>query len=264
MAYADRSGHARTNPKAPQAFAVCDSCGSWWNRVDLRPQLEWEGDSLADTGFRYCWRCLSKPQPQLKTIILPQDPVPITDPRPEAAAPGLGGISGQLPYPPVNTNQNGFTAAVGPQGFSINDPVLTELDPTNPLQSKTAVLASAATGWGLPMPTLTDRSGAIGLSGVGQQIMPANPDRQYLLLFQPVSGLLAAAQNGTPTLGISPSTIGPFPLVPIIQPESLTVIVGTGSALLQNGLQTPPATVWLGSVWVLGLVPGQPFFAWEG
>lgn len=263
MAYADRSGRAVTDPQSPRAFSVCDSCGEWYNLHQLKPQFEYRGDSLQDTGYLYCFRCISKPQPQLKPIILPPDPAPVQNPRPEQAQGGLGALSGQLPYPPLNGNQNGFAQVVGPQGSSITAPILTELNPTQPFTSKAQLLASAATGWGLPQPTLTDRSGTITTPGTGQQIMAANVNRSYLLIYQPFSGLLAVAQNGAPTLRVSASSLLP-PYIPTPPPEISTISLGAGGAILQNGLLTPPATVWTGAVFVLGLVAGAPFFAWEG
>lgn len=251
MAYADQAGRARVDPQHPRAFAVCDSCGEWYNRVDLRPQMEWYGDNLEDTGYRMCYRCLSQPQPQLKTVILPEDPVPITDPRVE--------------YFIQDQNLNGFVQNIGPQGTSINAAIVTFLNPDEPFLSAAAVLASSQTGWGLPQPTLTLTSGTITTSGVGQQVLAANTDRQYLLIYSPGAGLLATAQNGTPTLGIPASSLSnllaPTPAVPA---ETSTVIVGTGQGLLQNAGATPPASVWAGSVWVLGLQQGQTYFVWEG
>lgn len=227
--------------------------------------MEFQGSSLADTGFRACWQCLSQPQPQLKPVILPPDPVPINDPRPEVAQSGLGEISGQLPYPPLYGNQNGFALIVGPQGSSIDQPVLTELNPTAPFKLHPEVIVSAFTGWGLPAPSLTFHSGTIALSGVGQQAIPANANRTYLLIYNPANAVLAVAQDGSPTLGISTSSIPtiaiPFPPTPV---EAKTVMAGTGTALLQNAGWTPPSAVWLGSIWVLGLVSGAPWWIWEG
>lgn len=264
MAYANRAGRAVTDSQRPQAHAICDSCGERYNRHELKAQFEYRGDSLEDTGFRYCWRCISDPQPQLKPVILPPDPVPIQNPRPEQAQGGLGGISGQLPYPPLNGNQNGFAQVVGPQGSAITNPILTELNPNQPFLTSAQLLASAQTGWGLPQPnSLTNRSGTIATSGVGQQIMPANANRVYLLVYQPYSGLLAVAQNTSPSLGIPASSLL-SPYIPTPPSEISTVSLGAGGAVLQNSLVTPPGTVWSGAVFVLGLVTGAPFFAFEG
>lgn len=78
-------GRARVNPLAPQAFAVCDRCGKWINHVNLRTQVEWAGVRTVDTGFRVCDGCLDVPQEQLRSLILPPDPVPIRNPRVELA-----------------------------------------------------------------------------------------------------------------------------------------------------------------------------------
>lgn len=45
-------------------------------------QEEWAGTRLAQTGFLRCAACIDVPQPQLRTFILPPDPVPIQNPRP--------------------------------------------------------------------------------------------------------------------------------------------------------------------------------------
>lgn len=324
MPYASQSGHARTNPQAPRAFAVCDSCGSWYNRVSLLIQREWYGDSLADTGFRVCRRCLSKPQPQLKTVILPLDPVPIDDPRPERFQVQQS-INGPT-APIVWQNLNGFTQIVGPQGVTIRMPILAEFDPTDP-QAKNAMWISLFNA-GYPVPVLTDDagnlltddygnvslqdgvtdgSGTITQTGVGQKVFAAYPlpilisddgqsvltaddgtvllqdgadptgvplyvptvatayARTNLLVYNPTGLLLAVAQNAAPTLGISAASL--IASLRTLNPaasnaEALTVQVGTGEALMQNIL--PAANpVWQGSMWVMGLVPGAPFWAWN-
>lgn len=76
-------GHAKVNPKAPSAFAVCDRCGMLYNLDDLAYQMEWRGPSMMSTGAKICRKCTDKPQEQNRTIILPPDPVPRLDPRPE-------------------------------------------------------------------------------------------------------------------------------------------------------------------------------------
>lgn len=77
MAYASQSGRARTSAKSPQAFAVCQRCGIWYNRVDLQFQFQWRGASLINTFKLVCKPCLDIPQEQLRAIVLPADPVPI-------------------------------------------------------------------------------------------------------------------------------------------------------------------------------------------
>lgn len=84
MAYASRSGRAVTNPRNPRAFGVCDRCGIWYNlEAKLNYQYEWQGTRLQNLNLRVCPKCMDIPQPQLKARILPPDPVPVRNPRPE-------------------------------------------------------------------------------------------------------------------------------------------------------------------------------------
>jgi len=83
MAYASISGHARTNPSNPRAHAICDRCGFRYNHVDLRWQFDWSGSSLINKRILVCNPCYDVPQQQLRAIVVPADPVPIVQPRPE-------------------------------------------------------------------------------------------------------------------------------------------------------------------------------------
>lgn len=84
MGYGSQAGRARTNPKNPEAHAICDRCSFRVNFVDLRVQFEWRGPILGPIGKIYvCDRCYDTPQEQLRAITLPADPVPIIDARPE-------------------------------------------------------------------------------------------------------------------------------------------------------------------------------------
>lgn len=76
-------GHARVNPRAPEAFAVCDRCSGWYNLVDLQWQYQWAGPNLQNLRLLVCRKCLDIPQPQLKPRILPPDPMPKLNARPE-------------------------------------------------------------------------------------------------------------------------------------------------------------------------------------
>lgn len=86
MAYASRSGHARTSLTRPRAFAVCDRCARWWNHERLQWQYDWAGVQLINKRILVCRPCLDAPQQQLRAIVLPPDPVPIRQPRLEPFA----------------------------------------------------------------------------------------------------------------------------------------------------------------------------------
>ncbi len=67
----------------PRAHAICDRCGFRYNHDELQWQHQWAGTKLQNLRILVCQSCLDVPQEQLRTIILPADPVPIKDPRPE-------------------------------------------------------------------------------------------------------------------------------------------------------------------------------------
>ena len=81
MAYASRSGRARTDSSNPQAHAICDRCGFRYNHVNLHWQYDWRGAALQNIRILVCDRCLDTPQEQLRAIVVPADPVPIVQPR---------------------------------------------------------------------------------------------------------------------------------------------------------------------------------------
>jgi len=76
-------GRAKTSTSRPQAYAVCDRCGIWKQNVNLSWQWEWSGVKLQNLRLLVCHQCLDVPQPQLKARVLPPDPLPIRNPRPE-------------------------------------------------------------------------------------------------------------------------------------------------------------------------------------
>ena len=86
MAYASRSGRARTSSRSPAAHAICDRCGFRYNHSDLQWQYEFAGAGLQNLRILVCNRCLDVPQNQLRAIVIPADPIPIINPRPEAYA----------------------------------------------------------------------------------------------------------------------------------------------------------------------------------
>lgn len=83
MAYASISGRARTSSKSPSAHAICDRCGGRFNHVDLSFQYDWAGATMIKKNLLVCRSCLDRPQQQLRSIVLPGDPTPIMNPRPE-------------------------------------------------------------------------------------------------------------------------------------------------------------------------------------
>lgn len=79
-------GRAQVNAESPRAFASCDRCGFNYNLVNLNWQYDYAGIGLINKRIKVCSICLDKPAEFLKTIILPADPVPVDQPRPEPYA----------------------------------------------------------------------------------------------------------------------------------------------------------------------------------
>ena len=79
---------------APRAQATCDRCGGHYNHWKLQYQYQWQGPKLQNRRILVCRDCLDVPQEQLRTIIIPPDPIPIDNPRPEAYTQDSNPISG--------------------------------------------------------------------------------------------------------------------------------------------------------------------------
>lgn len=79
-------GRAFVNPTGPRAWASCDRCGFLYNHHKLRFQFDFAGPVLQNLRFLVCNTCYDKPQDQLKPVILPADPIPINNARPEPYA----------------------------------------------------------------------------------------------------------------------------------------------------------------------------------
>lgn len=76
-------GRASINARHPRALAVCDRCGFLYNHDALQWQYQWSGPRLHNTYRLVCKSCTDIPQEQLKLIVLPPDPVPVQNARPE-------------------------------------------------------------------------------------------------------------------------------------------------------------------------------------
>lgn len=77
-------GSAQVSARAPRALGVCDRCGAMFNHDDLQWQWDWLlGPRLFNKRILVCRPCLDTPQENGRTIVLPPDPIPIANPRPE-------------------------------------------------------------------------------------------------------------------------------------------------------------------------------------
>lgn len=78
-----RYSHADVDRTNPRALGVCDRCGFVYNQYKLQWQYEWVATKLQNIRQLVCESCYDKPQEQLRRILIPPDPVPIMNPRPE-------------------------------------------------------------------------------------------------------------------------------------------------------------------------------------
>lgn len=77
------TGRARVDVNDPRAFGICDRCGFLFQLSELQWQYQWAGMQLTNTRVLVCTgvNCLDVPNPQLRTIILPSDPIPVLNAR---------------------------------------------------------------------------------------------------------------------------------------------------------------------------------------
>lgn len=67
-------------------WTTCDRCGFISNMNKMHWEVQWAGFNLIKTGFLVCTPCLDKPAPFLREMVLPPDPLPVANARPEPYA----------------------------------------------------------------------------------------------------------------------------------------------------------------------------------
>lgn len=93
------------DPSNPRAKAVCDKCGVHYNHHKLKWQYDWRGVKLQNLRMLVCDSCYDQYQQNgQKVIILPADPIPIQNARPEHYVPADNPLSalGANPSPLLN------------------------------------------------------------------------------------------------------------------------------------------------------------------
>jgi hypothetical protein len=258
MALGDLSGASRTNPRNPFGQGVCDRTGFALQHNRMQRQFQWGGAKLFDTGYLVRPQSLDKPQDQYRSLILPGDPQPLVNPRPDYW---------QTPPYPANTpgnqgfqqyelsNQRSLTgAAYGIGYFQIGiSPIGVEgvLDVAPPWDqqavyptTKAGALGSLEVTSGIPVPsTIVDRSISLG-QNMTQTLMAANPARAWLAIYSPSQ---------------APSA---FNLATAVWGLTTNLMIGPGQCWFwatSAGL----GTVWQGAITAISLTPGNPLWAWE-
>lgn len=78
-----QNGRARISARSPVAKGICDRCQFMFSLSDLKWQYQWQGVTLQNIRLLVCDHCYDSPQENLRTIVLPADPIPVFNPRPE-------------------------------------------------------------------------------------------------------------------------------------------------------------------------------------
>jgi hypothetical protein len=100
-------GNARADRRKPRAWGICDRCGFLYNKSDLDWQYEWAGARTSNTNMLVCDKCMDDLQEQNRVIVLPADPTPIVNPRPENYN------AANNPIASIGTNRGTMTGGAG-------------------------------------------------------------------------------------------------------------------------------------------------------
>lgn len=231
MAYASKAGRARTDPRYPSAYAICDRCGFTYNHSDLQQQTEYGGTGLITFNILVCCECLDTPQPQLKALALPADPQPVRNPRiPDYQA-------AETDYhtttePPLIQPFTGIQIPQGDKLLTEDGKFITKTPIGNPQGLAQGAIMSPQKGilWGQPVPVLS--------------ITSNGTDQVTVTCFQPhnlstnsqisVEGLINSAADGfysvvvTTATAFTYQTFNPVPSASLLQGSTriVTAIVG--------------------------------------
>lgn len=226
MALGSISGRARVDRRNPRAQAVCDRCGFRFQLDALRRQMQWAGNALVDTGFLVCRGCLDVPQDQNRALILPPDPIPRVNPRPDYDV--------TPPAPGLTPDNQGFTQYL--LGGAIPG-----LYPT----TKAEVLSQVAQLSGVATPPTFDRSIVTTPANTSIALLSPQAARTWLLLYNPSNAPVQVNKSSTAVWG----TI-------------TNLILGPGEAYFWATDQGFTAT-YTGAMAAVGLAPAQEFWCWE-
>lgn len=222
MAQGDIQGRAYTNPNAPVSKKVCDDCGRWYLRTQLYEQLEYYGTGLKVTGYLKCRECLDRPQAQLIPLILPPDPVPIWQPRPEAFS--------------VDYRLSGFRQYLL---FQVDDAEQSEAD----------ILAALAVLSGVPTPaSFTDFSNILWNANASQPVIPPSSAWTWMVFYNPSNPQLQIGLGGAVWGNPANLIIGPGEAILAVAPNTTALavnVVGLIPGVNFNAWAAPPGPAYL-------------------
>lgn len=166
------TGRASVSTRNPRAFGICDRCGFLYNHYRLQWQFDYAGAGLINKRILVCSPCLDTPQNQLRSIVLPPDPIPIENPRVQDYA------------------------AAETDNIAINAPTVTDFWTGIPVPSTTDVITQDGinvTTQVLGRPTGLDQNA----------VMPLFNQDSYRVVLSPLS---VTSQTGTSTITVTFST----------------------------------------------------------
>lgn len=107
-------GRAKIDPANPRALGVCERCGFLYNHENLKWQMDWRGPKIQNLRILICSDCYDKPQPNgQQTILLPADPLPVQNARPEQYVLDDNPLSGLAASPNPNPARYQYGAQFG-------------------------------------------------------------------------------------------------------------------------------------------------------
>ena len=92
MAWRPHPKGTTVDPENPRCWGTDDRTGFVTNLGDLSWQMEWGGNTLYNKKLLVRSRSLDTPSPFLRSILLPPDPPPIMNARPEPYAIDEAGV----------------------------------------------------------------------------------------------------------------------------------------------------------------------------
>jgi hypothetical protein len=91
----------------------------------LKWQYDWRGPTLQNLRLQVCSTCSDSPQEQLRTIVIPADPTPVTTPRPEDFVTSEAGSYTGRPYGlPTGLQQGAVMPQIGAVTYGALIPVM--------------------------------------------------------------------------------------------------------------------------------------------
>lgn len=111
-----RYTHASVSAQSPRALGACDRCGMVYQHSRLLWQYDWVGPRLQNMRILVCPTCMDTPQQNGQLVLIPPDPIPILNPRPD---PHMFMEQSSSP----DTTQAGAPTVMATEG---SDPLVTE------------------------------------------------------------------------------------------------------------------------------------------